>query len=187
MTWELLSPIPARISLIAFTICQPLLLNKFLSYLGSSETANSTNYGVGLIVAYGVVYLGMAISTGFYYHALFRFISMVRGSLVSAIYRKTTDINLTAFNDSAAVTLMSTDVERVVEGLRFTHEFWADLLQVGIATYLLKREVGLACISPLIISAFCAVIAVSLGIASGKRQYVIFLVKYSPPQGQSEI
>lgn len=164
------SAVPARIALVAFTVCQPLLLNEFLSYLGTPESPNSTEYGIGLVLAYGIVYLGMAISTGFYYHGLYRFISMFRSTLVSTIYRKTTDISLTAFKDSEAVTLMSTDVQRVVDGLRFVHEFWANLLQICISTYLLERELGLACIAPVVIATLCAGISVFIGGVAGKRQ-----------------
>ena len=85
----------------------------------------------------------------FYSHRNYRFITMLRGSLVAAIYRKTTEISLTALDNSAAVTLMSTDVERIVMGLKMMHEFWANLIQVGIATWLLQRELGGACVAPI--------------------------------------
>jgi ATP-binding cassette subfamily C (CFTR/MRP) protein 1 len=48
---------------------------------------------------------------------------MARGSLVTAIYRKTTEISITALDNSGAVTLMSSDVERIVNGLEMIHEF----------------------------------------------------------------
>jgi hypothetical protein len=77
---------------------------------------------------------------------------MIRGSLVTAIFRKTTEVSITALDNSAAVTLMSTDVERIIFGLRFMHEFWANLIQVFIATWLLQRELGVACVAPIAIS-----------------------------------
>lgn len=77
---------------------------------------------------------------------------MVRGSLVSSIYYKTTEISITALDNSAAVTLMSTDVERIEMGLRDTHELWANIVQVGLATWLLQRELGLACLVPIVIA-----------------------------------
>lgn len=77
---------------------------------------------------------------------------MVRGSLVSSIYYKTTEISITALDNSAAVTLMSTDVERIEQGLRDTHELWANVVQVGLATWLLQRELGLACLVPIVIA-----------------------------------
>lgn len=77
---------------------------------------------------------------------------MIRGSLVSAIYHKTTSISITALNNSAAVTLMSTDVDRIELGLRYVHELWANVVQIGLATWLLQRELGLACIAPIVIA-----------------------------------
>lgn len=77
---------------------------------------------------------------------------MVRGTLVSSIYYKTTEISITALDNSAAVTLMSTDVERIEVGLRVTHELWANIIQVGLATWLLQRELGLACLVPIVVA-----------------------------------
>ena len=77
---------------------------------------------------------------------------MLRGSLVTAIYQKTTEISITALDNSAAVTLMSTDVERIVQGNRNIHEYWANLIQVGIATWLLQRQLQVACVAPIAIA-----------------------------------
>lgn len=71
---------------------------------------------------------------------------------MAAIYRKTTEISITALDNSAAVTLMSTDVERIVLGLRSIHEIWANAIQVGVATWLLQRELGLSCIAPIAVA-----------------------------------
>lgn len=94
----------------------------------------------------------LQISAAFYSHRNYRFVTIIRGSLVTAIYRKTTEISLTALDNSAAVTLMSTDVERIVNGLKMMHEFWADLVQVSISTYLLQRNLGVACVAPIAVS-----------------------------------
>jgi ATP-binding cassette subfamily C (CFTR/MRP) protein 1 len=73
---------------------------------------------------------------------------MTRGILVAAIYEKTIQISTTALDDSAAVTLMSTDVERIVQSMRKIHEFWANSIEVGLATWLLKQKLGVACVAP---------------------------------------
>jgi ATP-binding cassette subfamily C (CFTR/MRP) protein 1 len=77
---------------------------------------------------------------------------MVRGALVNAVFRKTTEISITSLDNSAAVTLMSTDVERIVQGLRNLNEFWAGIVQVVVATYLLERELGVAYAAPVAVS-----------------------------------
>jgi hypothetical protein len=74
---------------------------------------------------------------------------MVWGSLVLDIYHRTTDISITALDNSAAVTLMSTDVERIELGLRNIHGVWAPIIQIGLVTWLLQRKLGLACLLPI--------------------------------------
>ncbi|KAI9743571.1 MAG: hypothetical protein M1818_002886 [Claussenomyces sp. TS43310] len=51
------------------------------------------------------------------------------------------------------MTLMSKDVERTVNGLRSLHEIWASLIQVGLATWLLERELGISCLESVAIAA----------------------------------
>jgi hypothetical protein len=42
-------------------------------------------------------------------HMAYRFITSVRGTLISMIYAKTIDLSITALDESAAVTLMASD------------------------------------------------------------------------------
>lgn len=104
----LLAVIPPRLALLAFTICQPLVLNRFLVFLGSSSQPDSIGYG--LVAAYGFVYLGIALSQALYWHRNGRCVTMLRGVLVSAVFAKATEMSIVAGDDSAAVTLMSSDV-----------------------------------------------------------------------------
>jgi hypothetical protein len=60
--WSLVVPMFPRIFLIAFTFCQPLLLKRLLNYLGSPDGKQALEIGYGLIGAYGIVYLGIAVS-----------------------------------------------------------------------------------------------------------------------------
>jgi ATP-binding cassette subfamily C (CFTR/MRP) protein 1 len=50
----------------------------------------------------------------------YRFVTSVRGTLVSMIYAKTIDLSITALDESAAVTLMASDTGM---GLRCLYEF----------------------------------------------------------------
>lgn len=79
---------------------------------------------------------------------------MTRGVFVSLIYRKTLGISMMAVNDSNAMTLMSTDVERIVTGLPAIHEVWATSLQVALAAWLLHNELGFPFFLPIVLC-FC--------------------------------
>lgn len=73
---------------------------------------------------------------------------MVRGILISLIYQKTLNIKAWTSEDARAVTLMSTDVDAIVQSIDEFHEIWATLIEAGLAIYLLQRQAGIACIIP---------------------------------------
>ncbi|KAK6510125.1 hypothetical protein TWF481_004839 [Arthrobotrys musiformis] len=162
----LLAAIP-RLVLIGFIFCQPLLLETFLGYLKDPEERKNGNIGKAMIGAYALVYVGMAITSAFYWYRNIRFIAMLRGILMSAVYHKTTQLSIIGSNTADSVTLMSGDVENLVRGLREIHELWAALVQIGIATWLLARQLGLACIGPLIV---CFASAFIMGATSGRAK-----------------
>ena len=112
LKWQLLAVVVPRLCLLGFTISQPLVLNRFLSFL--QDPTQSNNIGYGLIAAYGLVYLGIALSSSFYRHQSYRTVTMLRGILVSAIFARSTDLSTADVDNSAAVTLMSTDVSFIV-------------------------------------------------------------------------
>ena len=141
-----------RMALIGFKFCQPLLINRAISLLLEEDSQSKTNVGRALIGATSFVYLGIAITTGMFKHNIYRLITMVRGTLVSKIYDKTLRLDASAAKDSAALTLMSTDVERIANGFEVFDALWADPVEIAISMYLLYREIGLAFLVPVGIS-----------------------------------
>jgi hypothetical protein len=65
---------------------------------------------------------------------------------VSLIHDKTLRLPLAIATEKAPLTLMSTDVERIGQGVQFIHELWASLVEMGIGIYLLVRSTGLGSI-----------------------------------------
>ncbi|KAH0531953.1 hypothetical protein TsFJ059_000711 [Trichoderma semiorbis] len=146
----IISVIVPRLFLLAFTICQPLVLTRFLGFL--NDGTQSVNIGYGLIGAYGLVYLGIAATQALYWHQNGRCVTMLRGVLVSAIFSKVTEVSIVAVDDSAALTLMSSDVDVIGRAMRQIHEFWANVFQIAIATWLLSKQIGYAAAGPIIVS-----------------------------------
>ncbi|KAK1988940.1 ABC transporter [Colletotrichum cereale] len=168
LKWQLLAVVLPRLLLLGFTICQPLILNRFLEFL--QNPSEDVSYGYGLIGAYGLVYLGISISSSFYWHKAFRSLSMLRGVLVAAIYSKTTELRVVPGDDSAALTLMSTDVEAIVRAWRELHEFWANIIQIALATWLLSTHVGYAASGPILVSVFALIATLLVAPAAQKYQ-----------------
>ncbi|KAF2761934.1 canalicular multispecific organic anion transporter 1 [Pseudovirgaria hyperparasitica] len=170
LKWKILGTIPPRITLLILTVCSPLALKNLLNYLQEHERYSSA-LGYGFILAFALIYLGIAVSTGLYWYNHFRVITIVRACLVSAISSKAGTIdNASAKDPQATLTLMSSDVERVVEGLRTAHELWANVLQVAVATYLLSREVGVACVIPVLVAIMASTVSTWVSNLANGRQ-----------------
>lgn len=122
-----LLPVFPRLCLLGFTFCQPFFIRRLLSFLSSHESGSSSTAS-GLVAVAVFTYLGIAISTSLYWYYQERFQSLLRAFLISAIYRKTARVPHVGAGDSAAVTLMGADVERVYTGLRLVHELWANAI-----------------------------------------------------------
>jgi ATP-binding cassette subfamily C (CFTR/MRP) protein 1 len=160
-----------RLVMLGLSVSQPILTERLLRYLDPTVHTSQVSIGSGLIGAYALQYLGLAISTSLFYQLHFRVISMVRGCLVSALNAKMGHLDMTLMeNANASVTLMSTDMQQINIGLQRFHDLWANILQVAIASYLLEKQVGIACVFPIVIVACCAVASICTSSWSKTRQ-----------------
>ncbi|KAI1855105.1 hypothetical protein JX265_012293 [Neoarthrinium moseri] len=166
----ILLPVGPRLALLTFKFCQPFLMRTLLDFLQRQEDKESKNLGLGLIAATVLIYLGIASSTSFYWYFHERALCMSRGCLVSAIYKKTTESRLSAASDAAAITLMSSDVERIRLGFLNLHEFWANMIEVALASWLLERQLGTAFAAPLVVVICCIVAGAYTNRFTGQRQ-----------------
>ncbi|KAH8665276.1 putative ABC multidrug transporter [Tricladium varicosporioides] len=168
--WSIIIGIIPRFAQIGFFFAQPYLVGRTTAYVGSPSGSRSEGYG--LIGAFAFVYSGIAISTAVAQHKAYRLVAMIRGSLVEVIYLKTMVMESTSIEESAPVTLMSADIERIGTGLRFTHDAWACMLEIPLALYLLWRELGVASMAPLGVAILCMIGAVCISGLAGERQGV---------------
>lgn len=108
LKWPILGGVFPRACLVAFSYSQTFLITRVISFVGDPTTTQTKNFGYGLIGAAGIIYTGIALSTVHYKHRLYRTITMFRGATVGLIYNKTMKMQDGIYNESAAVTLMST-------------------------------------------------------------------------------
>jgi hypothetical protein len=78
-------------------------------------------------------------------------VTRLRGGLTSLIYQRALQTRTADLGDITSVSLMGTDVERIVSSLQFFHETWASLLEIGIACWLLELQLSLACFAPILL------------------------------------
>ncbi|GAB7352459.1 hypothetical protein MBLNU459_g2868t1 [Dothideomycetes sp. NU459] len=140
-----------RLCLVGFTFAQPFLISRILNFLGQRDNEGTQNQAYGLIASTALIYTGIAISYLLSSHNLYRLITMFRGAAVSLIYNHTLNLREGTYDRSAAVTLMSNDVDQITFCLEELNECWSRLLEVVIALPLLTRQLGWVSITPLII------------------------------------
>lgn len=157
-----------RLSQSAFRYAQPFLLSRTISF--ANDLSQPEEIGWALTGAFFFVLLGLALSNGWYYHMTYRLITSIRGSLISIIYAKTVDLNITALDDSVAVTLMSNDAQAICNGFQLIHEFWAVPMELIVAIYLLSRQLGVACLAPAILALISAVGILAIANLMGEAQ-----------------
>ena len=77
-----------------------------------------------------------------------RFITRVKGGLIGLIYQGAMEARTVDPKGTSAVALMGTDVERIGHSFLHIHEIWASVIEIGVAIWLLKQQVFLACLAP---------------------------------------
>ncbi|KAL4876404.1 P-loop containing nucleoside triphosphate hydrolase protein [Aspergillus karnatakaensis] len=145
-----LAGVAPRLALAAFRYTLPFLLFRTTSW--TADPAQSNDIGWGLTGAWLLVFLGQAISTGFYYQMTYRFVTALRGSLCGLIYTKSLNLSSTVLDESMAVSLMSTDTDSICQSAAKLHELWASPIESGVAIFLLHRQLGLAALAPVVVA-----------------------------------
>ena len=77
---------------------------------------------------------------------------MARGGLISMLYRKAADLSIQDVDPASSMTLMSADIERIVQGWQSMHEIWANAVEIAVAIFLLEKQLGVACAIPIGVS-----------------------------------
>ncbi|XP_066034710.1 ATP-binding cassette sub-family C member 10 isoform X1 [Chamaea fasciata] len=130
-------------SLLGFS--GPLLLNLLVNFMESRQEplSHGVLYALGLFAG---SFLGALLRNQFSYETN-KMALMVRGAIISAIYRKALRVSgtsLACFTVGEIVNFMSTDTDRLVNFCRSFHELWSLPVQLAITLYLLYQQVGMA-------------------------------------------
>jgi ATP-binding cassette, subfamily C (CFTR/MRP), member 1 len=72
--------------------------------------------------------------------------------MVSVIYASTLRLQSEVYDESKAVTLMTTDIDNIANNILNVQEIWARITEVGIGIWLLERQLGWVCVAPVIVT-----------------------------------
>lgn len=94
----------------------------------------------------------------------------MRGVIVPSVIEKTLRISLNKVNSAEALSHINTDIETMIPGITMLHEIWAGLIEVGIAVYLLHRQIGAASAVSIVFSFAMLIVTGFLAVPIGKGQ-----------------
>ncbi|KAF7940314.1 uncharacterized protein EAE98_000441 [Botrytis deweyae] len=162
-------PVLPRICLTGFSFAQPFLATSLIAYF-ENQGSTTLNAGYGLIGASFLTYAGIAISTGWYWHMSYKYATRLRGGLIARISDKLMRLRHETGLESKVFTLVIADVDKIISASAYIHEIWAAVLETGLATWLLWRQIGPSSLTVLAVALICAMGSIFLGKHLGKAQ-----------------
>lgn len=75
---------------------------------------------------------------------------MIRGGLIALICSESLKISTATASESAILTLTGPDVGFISSAFEDIHEMWLNPIEIVLATWLLARQTGAACVGPMI-------------------------------------
>ena len=145
--WGLFATILPRLCLSALKLTQPLLISRITDWLG--EDPHDQDTGKGLIAATMLIYMMMALLTVTYRRQADRFLTTLRGTLISTMHSQSLALRKSQLSDGNMLTLVSTDVLRIGMSLQRVGEVFAAPFEVIGAAALLAHQIGVSCVTPI--------------------------------------
>ncbi|TQV95006.1 ABC multidrug transporter [Cordyceps javanica] len=121
-----------------------MLYPQFKHYWMKSRRNSFLSFGGSTIAKAGTAHLNSRLNT------------RIRGALIAQMFDKSLRISQSEARKSAAITLMSADIEGIADGLPKLYELIMTLLELGLGVYFLSLFVGESCftvLGPLVASA----------------------------------
>ncbi|RMZ47327.1 hypothetical protein CA14_002094 [Aspergillus flavus] len=132
-------------------MAQPFLLSRAIVYFGSTGSRLPRDTAGDLIRDSAIVFIGIAISNATYEHLGHRAMAMLRSGTTALVYHTMMWLHIDIAHEFGAISLVDADIDSVAEFVRRTVcDTWANVLQLGLATWLLSAQIGATCTVPII-------------------------------------
>lgn len=144
-----LAPILPRVIFLVAELLQPLAIQRMVEFV-SDEQSIDAQRPWALVAGISLLYIVLAASNAVFYYHVNRSVLAFRAAAVSTIFQRMLEEEsfATATDVSSAsvspATLMSVDIERIVEALQLVHDLWAAFPTIGAGCWLLYQRVGIA-------------------------------------------
>ncbi|KAJ6785368.1 hypothetical protein PWT90_04529 [Aphanocladium album] len=141
--WLFLLVLIPRVCSTGFSFSQPFILRRVIDALDEPELAGGER--ALLLCATFLSFAGATLSKMAAAHLSYRIVTRLRGALVTHISDKNSRLPQTEAKKSAAMTLMSTDIDGIADGLPQIYELVMTSIEVALGIWFLSRFVGKSC------------------------------------------
>ncbi|CAH2053853.1 unnamed protein product [Thlaspi arvense] len=166
----------------------PALIDTFVQYLNGRRLYNHEGYV--LVVTFFVAKLVECLSQRHWFFRLQKVGIRMRSSLVAMIYEKGLTLSCHSKQGRTSgeiINFMTVDAERIGNFSWYMHDPWMVLLQVGLALWILYRNLGLASIAALIATILVMLVNFPFGRMQERFQEKLMEAKDNRMKSTSEI
>lgn len=143
-------------------LTQPFLISAMLTHIQNPDRDSAVG-DFTMLGAFALNFLCSAVFNAWYSHSTTRFTVKLRSVMISALYDKALRANGQGTDIGTATVLMNVDLEKVLEGMKWLHEFWAVPVGIAIALYILHTNIGVAFMVPLIVLVLATAMSWDIG------------------------
>ncbi|CAH8381545.1 unnamed protein product [Eruca vesicaria subsp. sativa] len=166
----------------------PALIDTFVQYLNGRRQYN--NEGYVLVITFFLAKLVECLSQRHWFFRLQKVGIRMRSSLVAMIYEKGLTLSCHSKQGRTSgeiINFMTVDAERIGNFSWYMHDPWMVLLQVGLALWILYRNLGLASIAALIATILVMLVNFPFGRMQERFQEKLMEAKDNRMKSTSEI
>ena len=130
----------------------PVLLNRLIKFLG--DPSQPRILGFYYVIALFVVNIVMSLCLRQYFWWCYRTGMRLRTAVVTSVFVKSTSLTMGALGKRSTgeiTNLMSVDSTRLQDLTPYLHACWYSLYQLSIALYFLYQQLGVSCITAVIV------------------------------------
>ncbi|PMB73134.1 Canalicular multispecific organic anion transporter 2 [Beauveria bassiana] len=164
------APVLPRVTMSAFKFAHPFFINSILNELSQTTSYLSAGTATAYIGIMLFLNVGNAMATSTYGYYQERAVAQVRSCLVPALYQKTVRRKVFSEKSFSVLSMMNSEMNMIQFGVKNAHEFWICVLEIILASWLLKQRIGLAFMAPLAVVLMSASASTFVSRFTAKRQ-----------------
>lgn len=145
------------------TYLQPSLIQRAIYFVEQDTNRFSEQTRCCLFVGTAAIFAGIALFRAVYSYHNYRLIVLLRGCLMGQIFEKLQRLSYPQAKHSSAMTLMSADMDMMVNGLVKIHDVWAAPFEIATGIFLLHKISHPAAYYVLLPTFSCLLMAVYVG------------------------